>query len=206
MGLGDTVFFFRFGDAEIVSIRSQLWGWEILYLHAAMIKKTMFQSAPSFGAGRYVQKAFYILTARRFQSAPSFGAGRYVGSGDEKHLKAGFQSAPSFGAGRYAAKWVKKLENLGFNPLPALGLGDTMITTEQVEAAKRFNPLPALGLGDTVCDPIDRAEADVSIRSQLWGWEIRWGWRGYWYAIMFQSAPSFGAGRYQMLMPFVGAS
>ena len=62
----------------------------------------MFQSSPSFEAGRYdvfnVIRWAYVL----FQSSPSFEAGRYAIRLPANVVEKLFQSSPSFEAGRYA--------------------------------------------------------------------------------------------------------
>ena len=62
----------------------------------------VFQSSPSFEAGRYLHVRITGTAYTGFQSSPSFEAGRYQRDRASIDAHSSFQSSPSFEAGRYA--------------------------------------------------------------------------------------------------------
>ena len=85
----------------------------------------MFQSSPSFEAGRYEAGNLTIMPHMEFQSSPSFEAGCYVEVAERLGISVGFQSSPSFEAGRYHTQTLNQRFEKCSNPHPALRLGAT---------------------------------------------------------------------------------
>ena len=218
---GDTAFLFASRSRAGVSIRSRLFGREIRESLPPGNLIMAFQSAPGFSAGRYLRWRVIRQHPVRV-SIRSRLFGREIPAGSVvAELMTRFQSAPGFSAGRYAAPRWPAAATPSFNPLPAFRPGDTVGPGFRRRARRGFNPLPAFRPGDTPGVRKHAADAMVSIRSRLFGREIRarhvglevvegvsirsrlfgreipLGLAQHGREYRFQSAPGFSAGRYE---------